>query len=83
MLNENCIKSARKKHSDFIESQGAFCYVHIMKDAKIIEAIKRLVACGVPPCEAVFICDDFISKYGISDLDACVRSVEVGYVAQV
>lgn len=77
----NKIKTARNKHSDFIESRGAFCYGQIMKNELIISAIKRLVACGMSPCEAFLICDDFIKRYGFDDLEACVRSVEVQYVA--
>jgi hypothetical protein len=75
------LKYARKKHSDFIVSQGAFLYAFIMGNERIIKAIRRLVACGMPPCEAFLVCDDFIKRFGIRDLEACVRSVEVQHVA--
>lgn len=70
-----------KLHSGFIESQGAFCYVQIMKNELIINAIKRLVSCGMSPSEAFLICDDFIKRFGTRDLEACVRSIEVYHVA--
>lgn len=52
-----------------------------MKNEKLINAIKRLVACGMHPCEAFLVCDDFIKRFGIRDLEACIRSVEVQHVA--
>ena len=75
------LKDARKKHSDFIVSQGAFLYAFIMRNERIIKAIRRLVACGISPCEAFLVCDDFIKRFGIHDLEACIRSVEVQHVA--
>lgn len=75
------LKYARKKHSGFIVSQGAFLYAFIMGNERIIKAIRRLVACGMPPCEAFLVCDEFIKRFGIRDLEACVRSVEVRHVA--
>ena len=75
------LKYARKKHSDFIVSQGAFLYAFIMGNERIIKAIRRLVACGMPPCEALLVCDDFIKRFGLRDLEVCVRSVEVQHVA--
>lgn len=52
-----------------------------MKNDVLINAIRRIVACGIPPCEAFLICDDFIKRFGMRDLEACVRSVEVQHVA--
>lgn len=48
-----------------------------MKDDQVIKSIKRLVRCGMSPCEAFLICDDFIRRFGVKDLDACIRSYEV------
>lgn len=75
------LKDAHKKHSGFIVSQGAFLYAFIMRNERIIKAIQRLIACGMPPCEAFLVCDDFIRRFGMRDLEACVRSVEVRHVA--
>lgn len=75
-------KYALKKHFGFIVSQSAFLYAFGMGNDRIIKAIRRLVACGMSPCEAFLLCDDFIKRFGIRDLEACVRSVEVQHVAQ-
>ena len=52
-----------------------------MIDTVLINAIRRLILCGMTPDDAFLICDDFIKRFGKRDLEACIRSVEVLYVA--
>lgn len=54
-------------------------YADFMRN-EIIKSIKRLIKCGMTPCEAFLLCDDFIKRFGLRDLEACVRSVEVNHV---
>ena len=77
------IKIARKLHGCFIENIRFFYYALSMKNTHLIKAIKKLIACGLSPSEAFLICNDFIKRFGMHDLDACVRSVEVSHVAKI
>lgn len=62
---------------------GLFVMFSSMRDVFLINAIKRLIMCGLTPDDAFLACDDFLKKYGKADLDAFVRAVEVSYVAHV